>query len=103
MQPQDFRNATFDSLRSSLNESRADVLSAWGRIGPGTTREVSNRSGIDILTFRPRTTDLFQMGLLKLAPEQPHKGEGVYVVASREEWDAWKRVKCVGQMEMELA
>ena len=84
MNPVDYRNDTWKSIQDRLSGLRALVYDAWHRHGPGTTREVAARSGIDILTFRPRTTELYQLGLVELA-EDPGAighdipgGEGVY-------------------------
>lgn len=72
--PADFRNATFDSIRAGLHERRRVVYEAWLAHGPGTTRLVADRAGLDILSFRPRSTELFQMGLLTLSTAQFSSG-----------------------------
>jgi hypothetical protein len=89
MNPIDFRNETFDGLRARLCGARAAVLHAWRGCGPGTTRDIAARTGLSLLTFRPRTTELLQMGLLTLAETQDAKGEGVYRARSDSEWLAW--------------
>lgn len=66
MEPIDLRNETFASLQARLTGLRAAVLATWRRHGPGTTHQLSARSGINILSFRPRTTELLQLGLLEL-------------------------------------
>lgn len=76
MKPVDLRNATWESIQDRIAGLRLAVLSAWRAHGPGTTRDVSARSGIDILTFRPRSTELFQLGFLKLVGQLD--GEGLY-------------------------
>jgi hypothetical protein len=85
MKPVDFRNETFEQLRERLNEDRAAVHSAWLKHGPGTTRQVADLAGIDLLSFRPRTTELFQLGLLELAGKDGH--QGVYKALSIEDWE----------------
>lgn len=89
MTPVDFRNATFASLQAKLAGQRADVLSAWHRFGPGTTADVCAKAEISILTFRPRTTELVELGFVCLAEGQFRKGNGVYRTRSTEEHRAW--------------
>ena len=67
----DYRNANFSQIRDLLSGQRLLVLHAWRRFGPGTTRQIAHKAGIDILTFRPRTTELLQLGLIELVPDVP--------------------------------
>jgi hypothetical protein len=79
MTPLDYRNATFAELRERLSAQRLAVLQAWRRHGPGTTRDVAAKAGMDILSFRPRSTELFQLGcLVLLVNEERARNEGVY-------------------------
>lgn len=79
MKPIDHRNETWEALQERVQGLRLAVLDAWRAHGPGTTREVARRSGIDLLTFRPRTTELVQLGLVQLVPTTQHLGrEGIY-------------------------
>lgn len=89
MKPVDLRNANFRELQRNLSAIRSAVLNAWMQYGPETTRVVSERAAMDILTFRPRTTELFQMGLLRMVETLDH--EGIYQVRSIPEWEAWRR------------
>ena len=91
MKPIDYRNATFAQLQERLVGQRAAVLEAWRMHGPGTTEEVAQRAGISILTFRPRTTELGQLGFIVLTDAQPAKGEGTYRVRSQPELARWFR------------
>jgi hypothetical protein len=92
MRPIDYRNETFEQLltRGLVNE-RLKVYQAFQKHGPGTTREVSRRSGIDILNLRPRATELYQLGFLKLLPienrqsEIDNSSEGTYRAYTWEE------------------
>lgn len=75
MRPIDYRNATWRDVQKCVYGARLRALNAWRLFGPGTTREVSKRSGIDLLTLRPRTTELVQLGLVVLADsESGHEG-----------------------------
>jgi hypothetical protein len=89
MKPVDFRNATFSELESRIAGMREAVLGAWRRQGPGTTAEIAEKSGLSILTLRPRTTELFELGFIMLTPEQPSKGEGCYRARTTSEHLGW--------------
>lgn len=121
MIPIDFRNQTFTEIKDKLTAKREAVWLDWvsyevrhGQHG-ATTRQVCQWSGRDILQFRPRCTELFQMGLLKLAeakpatasspggedtgegePRTPSRREGAYVLRSLPEWEAWCAEQRVG-------
>ncbi len=70
MKPVDFRNETFASLQARLAGQRQHVLLCWRAHGPGTTEEVAARAGMSILSFRPRTTELYQLGFIACMEEQ---------------------------------
>jgi hypothetical protein len=55
---------------------RLAVLNAFRIHGPGTTREMARKSGLELLTFRPRTTELLELGLVELVDGVD--GEGIY-------------------------
>jgi len=86
MKPIDFRNATFADLQGRLTGQRARVHRAWCIYGPGTTAEVSALSKISILSFRPRTTELYQMGAIALHAHEPSPDGGIYRARSDAEW-----------------
>jgi hypothetical protein len=89
MKPVDFRNATFAELAGRIAGQRASALEAWRQHGPATTAELAERSGLSILTLRPRTTELVQLGYVTLCEAQPAGHEGVYRVRTDEELAAW--------------
>jgi hypothetical protein len=92
MKPVDFRNETFNSLQGWINGSRGEVYAAWAKHGPGTTDEVCARWSDNpraILSFRPRTTELFQLGFVCLDEAQGSAGSGVYRVRTQPELAAW--------------
>lgn len=89
MKPIDFRNATFADLGCRIAGQRASALEAWRVHGPATTAELAQRSGLSILTLRPRTTELVQLGYVVLCDQQPAGHEGLYRVRSEEELAAW--------------
>lgn len=83
MKPIDLRNATWREVCAHLTEDLVRVHLAWQAYGPGTTRAVAQRSGISLLTFRPRTTDLYKLGLVALVDQE--RANGVYAARTREE------------------
>lgn len=95
MKPIDFRNATFARIRESLDGQRAAVYTAWVVYGPGTTRGIAAASGIDLLTFRPRTTELYDCGLVAVVGRED--GEGVYAARPAGEWEDWRGARVSGQ------
>jgi hypothetical protein len=93
MRPVDFRNFTWAQVQEHIGDDMRRVHEAWRVHGPGTTREVAERSGISLLTFRPRTTDLYHLGLIEC---NDCKGNaGVYAFVSEELAEArqkWKQL-----------
>ena len=76
MNPIDLRNETWESLQKYLTGMRLAVLHAYRTHGPCTTRELANRIEMDLLTVRPRTTELLELGMLRLVGRR--ESEGVY-------------------------
>lgn len=93
----DYRNLTWDSIQETLTGLRLQVLDAWRAHGPATTRELSRVSGIDILTLRPRTTELLDLGLLELVQANEERTcrqqEGVYRARTVEAVRHWLECK----------
>ncbi len=91
----DFRDLTFADLKArGLEGLRGRVLAAWSLHGPCTTRALAEKSGLSILSLRPRTTELLELGLVRLAEVQPVKGEGTYRAATEgEAFDHLKRAQ----------
>ena len=89
MRPIDYRNETFEALQArGLVNERLAVYNAFRRHGPGTTRKIASLAGIDILNLRPRATELYQLGFLKLvaAEDKTMTGsQGVYRAYTYEE------------------
>ena len=78
MRPLDYRNATWESLQEKLEGQRLAALRAWRLHGPGTTRAVAQRAGVDLLSLRPRTTELYQLGLVVVVDPTERASEGIY-------------------------
>lgn len=73
----DIRNATWLDVQKRVSKDMVEVHEAWQTHGPCTTRELAERSGLSLLTLRPRTTDLYQIGLVACEGKKGREG-GVY-------------------------
>jgi predicted transcriptional regulator len=84
MKPINLSQSKFEDLQPLLSGLRKTVLKAFVDHGPATTREISRLSGLDILTVRPRATELYQIGAIELLD---YCGlEGVYRARTYSEW-----------------
>lgn len=102
MKPIDYSKATFEDLRSRLQGERLKVLAAWRQHGPGTTAEVAERSEISILSLRPRTTELYELGFLRLENPDARGKEGIYKAAGDSEvFEIFKRRRAAAQRKEE--
>ena len=106
MNPAALRDANFEGLRDTLTERRADVYRAFFAFGPCTTVACAERSGIGLLTLRPRATELEQMGLIECVNTVVigRTANGIYRVREREAWEAWRAqlFPVGGQLQMGL-
>jgi hypothetical protein len=84
MKPIDYRNQTWKDIRDLMTGTRVLVWQAFKQFGPATTRAVADQCGIDILTLRPRATELYQLGFLRLHGDEPG-AEGTYAACTPEE------------------
>jgi hypothetical protein len=91
VKPIDFSRETWESIQPEWPTRLAKVLEAWRTHGPGTTAELAAKSGMSILSLRPRTTELLQAGLLVLAGFRKH--EGIYRAVGDYEWALYKLEK----------
>jgi predicted ArsR family transcriptional regulator len=91
MKPIDYRNATFAQVQKTIDGKREEVLVAWQEHGPCTTEQLAERSGISILTLRPRTTELLQMGFVIHLGGVRHAG--IYRAAAAHEAEAFFQTK----------
>jgi predicted transcriptional regulator len=102
MKPTDIRDQSFDTLRATLDDRRSLVLRQLAVHGPCTTRELATNAALDILSVRPRVTELLQLGLVILDGRE--RGEGIYRVATQGEWEAWHdeqmEQQTTGQLQM---
>ncbi len=110
MQPIDFSRITFAELQATLNESRTRVHRAWLAHGPGTTREIAQKAQIDILSLRPRSTELYELGLIELLSLKPsdasnYSHQGIYRARTLAEWETYvtaRRVPSNPQLPLKI-
>ncbi len=60
----------------AVSQLRATVLRYLVRHGPMTPDEIAAKSGLDILTVRPRTSELVRMGLVVRTGERRQSSRG---------------------------
>lgn len=89
LKPTQLRNATWTEVCGHITADMRRVHAAWRVHGPGTTKQVAERAEISLLTFRPRTTDLYHLGLVECVARAGNAG----VYAYRSEEDA-ERAQC---------
>lgn len=88
MNPSDVRDGNWDRLQERLTKMGREVYEALLVWGPCTTRELAERAELDLLTVRPRVTELCQAGLaecVRLDEEERRAREGVYRAKGRRE------------------
>ncbi len=78
MTPLDYRNTNWLAVRAHLAGRRQVVYEALRNHGPCTTRELAQRSGLDILTVRPRVTELVQLDFATCLNLEAPGREGIY-------------------------
>lgn len=74
----DYRNESWAAVQFRVVGLRLDVWRALLRHGPCTTRELAERSGLDLLTVRPRVTELCQLDFAQIDNPEAPGHEGVY-------------------------
>lgn len=62
MKTTDYRDMTWEQVRGHLVEDRLKVYDSLMVWGPCTTRQLAAFMGRDVLSVRPRVTELCQMG-----------------------------------------
>ena len=76
MSPATIRDLNWTELQSRLSGLRASVYEALRMHGPCTTRDLAERAHLDILTVRPRVTELCEIGFAECTGRAA--GEGIY-------------------------
>lgn len=86
MKPVDMRNDQFADLQGRIDGDRYIVFQALEMFGPCTTRQLAERMARDILSVRPRVTELCELLAVELVDQRGH--EGVYKARPIGEWAA---------------
>ena len=72
----DARNETWQGMMNCFAGLRKTVYQKFMLYGPCTTRRLAELSGIDLLTVRPRTTELIELGFVVMIGSD--RGNGIY-------------------------
>ncbi len=100
----DIRNEQHAATRASHEERRAQVLAALAAAAvPLSTRDLAARMGWDVLSVRPRVTELYQSGRVVLDGKGPDGG--LYRVATIRETLAYEsrtRLGRSGEVQCEM-
>lgn len=89
MNPTDIRDMNWTELSGKLEGLRETVYRAMLACGPATTADIAARSGLSILTVRPRVTELVQLGFARCFGKRAK--EGLYLAVSQEDaLAAWR-------------
>ena len=83
MKTTEVRDMTWEEIQSSLDGRRAYIWTFLRQHGAATTSVIADKTGISLLTVRPRVCELVQAGLAECI-DRRHK-EGVYRALSLEE------------------
>jgi predicted ArsR family transcriptional regulator len=75
MKPIDYRNATWQTVLDRVTGLREAVYQGYRDHGPCTTAELAAKIGISVLTVRPRTTELYQAGLVDVTDDPGPEGK----------------------------
>ena len=76
MKPVDLRNENFEAIRDRLDKNRREVYARLLTFSPTTTRGLAEEMGWDVLSVRPRVTELVALGLARCVGRSG--GEGLY-------------------------
>ena len=96
----EIRRMNFEAIFAQVNSLR---FAAWGavmRYGPGTTREIADRSGLDLLTLRPRITELLALGFVELVGRAGR--EGIYKGRNYAEARQWHESQQEQQLDLKI-
>ena len=79
----DIKRDNWQAIAEQLTDRRLAVWRALIHRGESTSRKLANTMDEDVLTIRPRLTELLQLGFVVLTGKQGH--EGTYRACSVEE------------------
>jgi predicted transcriptional regulator len=108
MTPVDYSKDTWEDVMRRAEGLRKTVLDGYREHGPCTTRQLARLLDLDILTVRPRTTELYQLGLVELVQDEDGTTgrEGVYAAVPflrfRQNFARLQREACDPQLTFTL-
>lgn len=104
MIPADYRNLTFAEIQGRITGKRLDVLNALRTHGAATTRGLAEAMRMDLLSVRPRLTELYQLGFVRLLEREGHEGtyEALTGVEARAEF-ARRQAAAFGPEERQMS
>lgn len=100
MKPVDLRNEAFEAIRKRLADDRLAVYLALQQHGGCTTRTLARLMERDILSVRPRVSELVDLGAVELYDRHGH--EGVYCARTEPEWALWVEARRTEHAEQML-
>lgn len=74
--PEQIRNLSFDQVKAHVDGDRERCWTSLMLGGPMTTRQLAARIEIDLLTVRPRVSELVDLGFVVCTGKDGH--EGIY-------------------------
>ena len=77
---EELKRDNWRSMRPQLPEMLIRCYEAWKVHGPGSTKDIAAHSGIPLLTLRPRTTQLYKLGYVRLVGRLNR--DGIYRASS---------------------
>jgi hypothetical protein len=105
----DYRDMTWEQVQEHLVEDRLRVYHGLQVWGPCTTRQLAGLIGMDLLTVRPRVTELVQMDLAEEVEVPKERRfldrvarEGYYRVVGLDVAEKRRRYGAGVQVEMQL-
>ena len=89
MKPSDVRNLSWAEVQGRLTADRQRVYAGLGRFGVCTTRVLAGFMGMDVLSVRPRITELCELGLVECVGVEGREGlyASVPLELAQRRWD----------------
>jgi len=98
--PASIRDANWQEIRDRLDGQRMTIYNELSRVGRATTREIADSLQLDVLTVRPRVTELVQLGFARCVGRDGR--DGVYVSIPYETVRASREQPAERQLPMKL-
>lgn len=102
MKPVDIRNETWADIQARLSEDRMTVYNGLLLHGPASTRGLARTLGMDVLSVRPRCTELLQLGLVELRGKDQDGGVYAALPFAEARWRFENAKKAAEEEQMVL-